>query len=1006
MSNDKTLELQIRIAAEEAARIVSALKGEIKDLSDEAGKFSKNEGAKLKNSFKEAETAAKDTVTSIGDIKNALGSLAEVVVATKALSFIKDMGIFALETADNFQSMKNQFGILLGDMEAGAGLFNEIKAFNDVTPFDLDTLTQATNVLVAAKVPLQDLRSQLTRFGDLSQGNSQRLTSYVNAFSQAAAKGKADMQILNTYLNQGVPILDALANNFGVTTAEIAEMSSQGKISFADFSAALEDLTAAGGQYFGGMELSSQSLTAMQEGLKEATNSLAASYGEIFIPAAIAVVKVLTDITNAINESPIVKGLLTGALIALTGYLSAMAVKAGVAFVAQMKLNLAVGALNPVVLASTLAVAGLAAGYTAMTAKNQEAAKEAEKNAFAQRNLADAIKEAATAMESYTQQYKNMNNNDRAESIREASMAVNEYQMELYKLKTRLDELNNITRGSVTETYIGGIEGYFAIIAEREEEIKKLEDDINKIGGLLQIAQTNLRAHNQGLRNVQQDILNNEAIFSREWRNKLLSETEAIENEKQQAINKLQRNAQEAFGVSWERNTAYQDELRALNTFFYNKQADLTKASREAAGKWKESWDEIWNQFEAEQNENNFYNVDLEYSIRLNEADAFGANETIINQINEYYEAQRQKIIDDLSEKEARKRKELADEEARIAEEAASKLKENIEKEGSLRRMFNRSRIDDIEHEMQTALDAIKEIEDYRISAAEDSEEQIAEIKKHYAQMRDEAHLYFKIKIDTATLQEARESVKNWENELSDSLLRTFMNIEGLAESAAVVISDLTSQLIQLSASAALKGFEELGRALGKGQDAAESMSQALAQMARQILNQLPMMFLQAGLQLIANGQWPIGLAFIAAAGSAAIMSGYVSGVESQNAQDGKTAKAYAAGGAFTNQIISAPTYFAHGGGFGLMGEAGPEAIMPLTRMSNGNLGVQTAGGDSEVNVIINNYSGENVYQKESTNENGARELEIFIGEAINKHLASGKADRPMARYNLRHMGV
>jgi hypothetical protein len=59
-------------------------------------------------------------------------------------------------------------------------------------------------------------------------------------------------------------------------------------------------------------------------------------------------------------------------------YLAAMAVKAGVAFAAQMKLNFAAGALNPAVLAATLAVAGLAAGYTVYAANQQKAAREAE----------------------------------------------------------------------------------------------------------------------------------------------------------------------------------------------------------------------------------------------------------------------------------------------------------------------------------------------------------------------------------------------------------------------------------------------------------------------------------------------------------------------------------------------------------------------------------------------------------------------------------------------------
>jgi len=56
----------------------------------------------------------------------------------------------------------------------------------------------------------------------------------------------------------------------------------------------------------------------------------------------------------------------------------------------------------------------------------------------------------------------------------------------------------------------------------------------------------------------------------------------------------------------------------------------------------------------------------------------------------------------------------------------------------------------------------------------------------------------------------------------------------------------------------------------------------------------------------------------------------------------------FANGGAFTNSIVSSPTMFkfADGGAMrtGLMGEAGPEAIMPLKRGPDGSLGVQANG--------------------------------------------------------------
>ncbi len=51
--------------------------------------------------------------------------------------------------------------------------------------------------------------------------------------------------------------------------------------------------------------------------------------------------------------------------------------------------------------------------------------------------------------------------------------------------------------------------------------------------------------------------------------------------------------------------------------------------------------------------------------------------------------------------------------------------------------------------------------------------------------------------------------------------------------------------------------------------------------------------------------------------------------------------------------VVSGPTTFPMRGGTGLMGEAGPEAIMPLSRGPDGKLGVRGAGGGN-VSVVMN----------------------------------------------------
>jgi lambda family phage tail tape measure protein len=72
---------------------------------------------------------------------------------------------------------------------------------------------------------------------------------------------------------------------------------------------------------------------------------------------------------------------------------------------------------------------------------------------------------------------------------------------------------------------------------------------------------------------------------------------------------------------------------------------------------------------------------------------------------------------------------------------------------------------------------------------------------------------------------------------------------------------------------------------------------------------------------------------------------------------------AFGAGGvqAFAKgAVVNGPTPFGYSGGLGVMGEAGPEAIMPLSRDSRGNLGV------SAPRIEVNNYGNDQIQVTES----------------------------------------
>ena len=100
----------------------------------------------------------------------------------------------------------------------------------------------------------------------------------------------------------------------------------------------------------------------------------------------------------------------------------------------------------------------------------------------------------------------------------------------------------------------------------------------------------------------------------------------------------------------------------------------------------------------------------------------------------------------------------------------------------------------------------------------------------------------------------------------------------------------------------------------------------------------------------------------------------------------------------YSGSVVSTPTIFsmgtpipAYAKGAGLMGEAGPEAVMPLIRTPSGHLGVRAEGGGNvQQNVVINiiDNVGVNVKQKESQDSQGNTRLDLMIEQQVAKSMA------------------
>lgn len=138
-----------------------------------------------------------------------------------------------------------------------------------------------------------------------------------------------------------------------------------------------------------------------------------------------------------------------------------------------------------------------------------------------------------------------------------------------------------------------------------------------------------------------------------------------------------------------------------------------------------------------------------------------------------------------------------------------------------------------------------------------------------------------------------------------------------------------------------VKGFvSDLRGGLEQGKNFFSAFGDSVLNILNKIIDKLVDVALNAAL---GGGGSSSGFLGAIAKVGASLLGGGGSGMSIDNPD---LAGIFAKGGSFTNGIVDSPTLFKFAKGTGMMGEAGPEAIMPLKRGANGSLGVQVVGAN------------------------------------------------------------
>ena len=169
--------------------------------------------------------------------------------------------------------------------------------------------------------------------------------------------------------------------------------------------------------------------------------------------------------------------------------------------------------------------------------------------------------------------------------------------------------------------------------------------------------------------------------------------------------------------------------------------------------------------------------------------------------------------------------------------------------------------------------------------------------------------------------------------------------------------------------------FQDMRNGLWEGQSAWESFGNAVVNTLDKILSKM----VDVGVDLLFQG--------IAQTGGFGLNPG-ITETGGFSSSGFSRPVANANGGVYTNGVYNSPTLFkfAKGGQFGVMGEAGPEAVMPLRRAPDGSLGVRadSVGSDVVVNVINNSNAQATVNQKQTSQ---GVEIDVMIDQLVAQKL-------------------
>lgn len=233
---------QLRADASESRRLLQGI-----------GQTAKTEGDRIDKAFKKIGAAAAG-VFAVSQIKNFVTQVATV--------------------RGEFQQLEIAFKTMLGSAAQADALMSQLVKTAATTPFGLTDIAQSAKQLLAYGVEADKVNETLIRLGDIAAGLSIPINDLAYLYGTTMVQGRLYTQDLNQFLGRGIPLIEQLAQQFGVAENQVKALVEEGKVGFPEVEQAIINLTNEGSMFGGLMAAQSQSITGQISNIEDAIDTM------------------------------------------------------------------------------------------------------------------------------------------------------------------------------------------------------------------------------------------------------------------------------------------------------------------------------------------------------------------------------------------------------------------------------------------------------------------------------------------------------------------------------------------------------------------------------------------------------------------------------------------------------------------------------------------------------------------------------------------------------------